>query len=210
MIDFKLYVITDRERCAPKPLHTVVLEILDAGVKAIQLREKDLDIKSFFRLALPISALCNTYNAQLFINTNVQVAIDVDAAGVHLPDNETSINQVKAQANKDILIGCSTHNIETARKREREGADFVVYSPIYPTLSKPDYAQMVGIENLKRLADSVHIPVFALGGITPERVNECLAAGASGISVMSGIMRPKCAAQRSKAYLSELETNASL
>ncbi len=201
MIDFQLYVITDRKRCAPKSLLTVVSEILDAGVKAIQLREKDLEDISLFQLAQPISEQCKTYGACLFINTNVQVAIDVGAAGVHLPDNHIPINQVKEQANSDILIGCSIHNIETAKKREREGADFITYSPIYPTYNSPG----VGIEGLHKLVEQVDIPLFALGGITPGRVNKCLAAGASGIAVMSGIMGPTGAADKSKAYLSELK-----
>ena len=206
MIDFKLYVITDRKRCAPKPLLEVVSEILDAGVKAIQLREKDLDEKSLFELAEPISELCKRYQAHLFINTNLQVAIDVDVAGVHLPDNNTSVNEVREEANKDILIGCSIHSIENAKKRETEGADFITYSPIYPTYNRPG----VGIEKLKLLANEVDVPMFALGGITPDRVNECLAAGASGIAVMSGIIRPSGADEKAKAYLSELKTDACL
>ena len=210
MLDFNLYVITDRNRCAPKPLLTVVSELLDAGVNAIQLREKDLDDITLFQLAEPISVMCKNYGAHLFVNTNVKVAVDVGAAGVHLPDNDISIAKVRKQANKEILIGCSIHNIEAARKREREGADFIVYSPIYPTISKPEYTKVVGIEKLKILADQVQIPLFALGGITPDRVNGCLAAGASGIAVLSGIMRTDGAGEKSKAYLSELETNTSL
>lgn len=206
MIEFKLYVITDRKRCAPKPLLEVVSEILDAGVKAIQLREKDLDEKSLFGLAEPISELCKRYQAHLFINTNLQVAIDVDAAGVHLPDNDTPVNEVREQANKDILIGCSIHNIETAKKREAEGVDFITYSPIYPTYNRSG----VGIEKLELLANEVDVPMFALGGITPDRVNECLAVGASGIAVMSGIIRPSGADEKAKAYLSELKTDACL
>lgn len=206
MLDFKLYVITNRKGCAPKPLYEVILEILDAGVNAIQLREKDLAKEPLYKLAHPISELCNTYHAHLFVNTNVQVAVDVGAAGVHLPDNDTSLDQVREQANKDILIGCSIHNTETAKRREKEGADFITYSPIYPTYNRSG----VGLEKLKMLATEVQLPLFALGGITPNRANECLAAGASGIAVMSGLMRPAGAAEKSKEYLSELKTNSNL
>ena len=112
MIDFNLYVITNRNLCAPKPLHTVVSEILDVGVKAIQLREKDLGDDALSQLAQPISELCKTNNASLFINTHVQVAVDVGAAGVHLPELE----EVKAQSDNDFLIGCSIHSVEAAKK----------------------------------------------------------------------------------------------
>ncbi len=206
MIDFQLYVITDRKRCSPQPLLTVVSEILDAGVKAIQLREKDLDDKSLFKIAQPISVMCKDYGADFFINTNVQVAIDVGAAGVHLPDNEITVNHVREQAKSDILIGCSIHCGDSARKRDREGADFITYSPIYPTYNSPG----VGIEGLQKIAEQVGIPLFALGGITSDRVNECLAAGASGIAVMSGIMSPTGAGDKLKEYLSELKTNSIL
>ena len=204
MMDFNLYVITNRHLCLPKPLHTVISEILDAGVKAIQLREKDLDDVALYKLAQPISKLCKTNNANLFINTNVQVAIDVGAVGVHLPDVDVSIAKIKAQSGNTLLVGCSIHSVETAKKRETEGADFITYSPIYSTINKPRYGPAVGIENLKRLTEHVKLPVFALGGITPARVSECLEAGASGIAAMSGIITSTEASKRAKEYLSAL------
>lgn len=201
MIDFNLYVITNRHLCAPKSLLTVVSEILDVGVKAIQLREKDLDDVALYELAKPISELCKTNNAYLFINTNVKVAMDVGAAGIHLPDSGVSVDYVKAQSESHFLIGCSTHSVDTAKKRETEGADFITYSPIYPTASKPEYGPAVGVGNLEKLAKQVNLPVFALGGITPARVGECLRAGASGVAVMSGVVSPIDAARRAKEYL---------
>ena len=200
MIDFNLYVITNRNLCAPKPLHIVVSEILDVGVKAIQLREKDLGDDALSQLAQPISELCKTNNVSLFINTHVNVAVDVGAAGVHLPELE----EVKAQSDNDFLIGCSIHSVEAAKKREAEGADFITYSPIYPTTDKPGYGPAVGVANLEKLVKHVNLPVFALGGVTPERVGECMEAGAHGVAVMSGIMSPTNAAQRAKDYLSAL------
>lgn len=201
MIDFNLYVITNRHLCVPKPLHLVVTELLDAGVTAIQLREKDLDDVALFQLANTISCLCHTYNAHLFINTNVKVAVDVGAAGVHLPDTDMSITEVKEQVDDDIMIGCSIHGVDSAKNRENEGADFLTYSPIYQTASKPAYGPAVGLANLKLLVKHVKLPVFALGGITPARVSECLKAGAFGVAVMSGIMSPTDAAELAKKYL---------
>ncbi len=207
MIDFNLYVITNRHLCSPKSLLTVVSEILDVGVKAIHLREKDLDDVTLFKLAKPISDLCKTHNAHLFINTNSKVSIDVGAAGVHLPDIDVSVDKVKAESDSDVLIGCSIHSVDTAKKREVEGVDFITYSPIYPTVSKPGYGPAVGVGNLEKLVKQVNLPVFALGGITPTRVGECLGAGAAGVAVMSGIMSPTDAAQRAKEYLSALCDN---
>ena len=191
--------------CAPKPLLKVISEILDAGVNAIQLREKDLDDVALYKLAHPISKLCRTNNTRLFINTNVQVAIDVGAAGVHLPDvDDVSIIEIKAQADSDFLVGCSVHSVDTAKKRETECADFITYSPIYRTISKQGYGPAVGLESLKKLTEQVKLPVFALGGVTPARVGECLQAGGLGIAVMSGIMSSTDAGKRAKAYRSAL------
>lgn len=201
MIDFRLYAITDRHRCAPTPLTEVISELLDAGVTAIQLREKDLSSDELMRLAQPIVELCRNYDARLFINTNVRVAYDVDAAGVHLPANAESVGSVKAQTDDNFYIGCSVHYLDEAEKREAEGADFLTYSPIYPTASKPGYGPAVGVANLAKVAARVKLPVFALGGITPARVTECLAAGAFGVAVMSGVMSPKNAGKQAKHYL---------
>lgn len=201
MIDFRLYVITDRKSCAPTPLVSVVSELLDAGVTAIQLREKDLGDTELIQLAQPIAELCRNYKAKLFINTNTRIARDVGAAGVHLPANAESVKTVKTQTDENPYVGCSVHSLDAAHKREAEGADFVTYSPIYPTASKPGYGPVVGVERLAEMAESVKLPVFALGGITPDRVGECLAAGAFGVAVMSGVMSPANAGELARRYL---------
>ncbi len=204
MIDFKLYVITDRHRCTPTPLADVVSELLDAGVTAIQLREKDLDDTELIGLAEPIAELCRTYKAKLFINTSRYVAREVGAAGVHLPANAESVEMVKARTDNKLYVGCSVHSLDAAQKRETEGADFVTYSPIYPTASKPGYGPAVGIARLAEVAEAVKMPVFALGGITSDRVDECVAAGAFGVAVMSGVMSPANAGEQARRYLSEV------
>ena len=198
MIEFNLYAITARHRCAPTALLVVISELLDAGVRAIQLREKDLDARALSQLAKPIAERCRRYDAALFINGNIKVAQDVGAAGVHLPASVT------ARARETLQIGCSVHNFGEAKKREAEGADFITYSPIYLTASKPGYGPAVGVANLARLAKQITVPIFALGGVTPERVAACMEAGAAGISVMSGVMSPTGAGKQARRYLDAL------
>ncbi len=204
MVDFRLYAITDRHQCAPTPLADVVSELLDAGITAIQLREKDLSDTELVELARPIAELCRNYEAKLFINTSTHIAPKIGAAGVHLPENAASVTEVKSQAANDFYVGCSVHSLETAQRREAEGADFVTYSPIYPTTSKPGYGPAVGLTALAAVAEAVKLPVFALGGITPVRVAECLTAGAFGVAVMSGVMSPENAGQQARRYLDAL------
>lgn len=205
MIDFNLYVITNRHLCHPTPLLTVISDILQVGVKAIQLREKDLDSKDLYKLALPISELCRSNNVNLFINTNIQVAVDIGAIGVHLPDIDASIDELMNPFNAELQIGCSIHDIDSAKRRETEGADFLTYSPIYSVINKPEYGCGVGTDSLSDLVGKVRLPVFALGGITQSKVKGCMDAGAAGVAVMSGIMSHTFSADRALEYLDVLD-----
>ena len=196
------------------PLADVVSELLDAGVTAIQLREKDLDDTELIQLAQPIAELCRNYKAKFFINTSDKVLQRstmsiVGAAGVHLPANAESVEMVKARTDNKLYVGCSVHSLDAAQKRETEGADFVTYSPIYSTASKPGYGPAVGVKCLGEVAEAVKMPVFALGGITSDRVDECVAAGAFGVAVMSGVMSPANAGEQARRYLSEVTRSRS-
>ena len=200
-LGFRLYAITDRRLCAPVSLIQIVRSLLDAGVKGIQLREKDLDDTELGPLAEEIAGLCGAHGAKLFINSRIGIALDVRASGVHLPANAPSVREMLERDHGRLIIGCSVHSLEEARKREEEGADFVTFSPVYGTASKPGYGPAAGIEKLAEVSRAVRIPVFALGGITPERVAECLRAGAYGVAVMSGLMSAEGAGQRAALYL---------
>ena len=197
-----MYAITDRHRCAPTPLTDVVAELLDVGVTAFQLREKDLSDTELIKLAQPIAELCHNYEAKLFINTHTSIASEVGAAGIHLPATAESVGSVKeTETGDNFYIGCSVHSLDAGKKREVEGADFLTYSPIYPTASKPGYGPAVGTASLAEVVKGVKLPVFALGGITPARVPECLDTGAFGVAVMSGVMSSKGAGTQAKRYL---------
>ena len=201
---FKLYVITDRGLCAPRTLYDTIHDLLDVGVSAIQLREKDLSDAEYIKLAESLCKLCHAYSAQLFINSRIKVAMSVGADGLHLPGDSGPAQKVIEETNCRFIIGSSVHALTEAKQREMEGADFITYSPIYPTLSKPGYGPIVGLGGLRQITEGINIPVFALGGITPERVSECLDAGAYGVAVMSGVMLPENGAQQAKMYLRQL------
>ena len=209
----KLYVITDRGLCAPRTLYDTLHDLLDVGVSAIQLREKDLSDAEYIKLAEPLCKLCHAYSAQLFINSRTEIAMGIGADGLHLPGDSVSVQKVIAETNRRFIIGSSVHTLTEAKQRETEGADFITYSPIYPTLSKPGYGPVVGpdkirieddLDGLRKVTEEVNIPVFALGGITPERVSECRDAGAYGVAVMSGVMSPENGTQQAKVYLQRL------
>ena len=201
---FRLYAITDRQLCAPRTLYDTVYNLLDVGVSAIQFREKDLDDAEYIKLAEPLCKLCHTYSAQLFINSRIKIAMEIGADGLHLPGKSVSVQKVIEDTSRRFIIGSSVHTLTEAKQRETEGAHFITYSPIYPTLSKPSYGPAVGLEELQKVTETINIPVFALGGITSERVSECLDAGAYGVAVMSGVMSPHNGAQQAEIYLRQL------
>tara|TARA_B100002049_G_scaffold190946_1_gene147914 strand:- start:67 stop:678 length:612 start_codon:yes stop_codon:yes gene_type:complete len=201
LIDFKLYAITDRRLCKPKLIQDYVASLLDTGVRAIQLREKDLSDTELRSVAVPINHICKAYSAKLFINSNIGVATDVGVDGVHLP--ESLLDTIQKAKARNLLVGCSVHDLDVAQKVQVAGANFVTYSPIYPTMSKPNPA--VGLKSLKRIVGSLDIPVFALGGITPSKVPECLNSGAFGVAAMSSVMSYETGIDQAKNYLKQIE-----
>jgi len=201
LIDFKLYAITDRRLCKPKLIQDYVASLLDTGVRAIQLREKDLSDTELRSVAVPINHICKAYSAKLFINSNINIATDVGVDGVHLP--EFLLDTIQKAKARNLLVGCSVHDLDVAQKMQVAGANFVTYSPIYPTMSKPNPA--VGLKSLRRIVGALDIPVFALGGITPSKVPECLNSGAFGVAAMSSVMSYETGIDQAKNYLKQIE-----
>jgi len=188
MIDFNLYLITDRHQTGGRPLLTVVEEALQAGIKAVQLREKDLSAKELFELAQNLRRLTRQYHARFFINDRVDIAIAVEADGVHLGQKSFSTKDVKRIFPKAI-IGVSTHSLDEAKKAEAGEADFITIGPIFYTPSKASYGEPLGVEVIKQVRKEIHTPVFAIGGIKEDNARGVIDAGADGIAVISAVMR---------------------
>ena len=202
-----LYLIIDRATCAPRSLEGVLARALDAGVRFVQLREKDLDTDALRRLAGNILSLTDACGAHLTINTRAEVAVELGARGVHLPALGPAPGAVRQKYGNHLLIGCSTHTLQELERAAEGGADFVTYSPTYPPASKPGYGPAVGLSGLRSAVQTAGLPVFALGGITPGRVPLCRSAGAAGIAVMSGILAAENVEAAVRAYLGAWETS---
>ncbi len=189
MIDFPLYLITDRNQVANgHSLYTAVEAALQGGVKAVQLREKDLSPDELLPLAKQFRALTLSYGALLFINDNIDIALTVKADGVHLGGHSEATDAIRAKVGEKMLIGVSTHSKEEIELAAKQGADFVTFGPVYATPSKAKYGEPQGLKKLSEACRNSSIPVFALGGITPERATEVQQAGASGIALISAII----------------------
>ena len=188
-VDFKIYLITDRKLITHHPsLITATEEALKAGVKAVQLREKNLPTRELLDMAYKMRELTARHDAKLFINDKAAIAMCVNADGVHLGQSSMPAYAVRKVVGDRMMIGVSTHNLEEALTAEREGADFITFGPIYPTPSKLKYGKPVGVESLKKIAKRVVIPIFGIGGIKPDNAKEVVNAGAYGVALISGIL----------------------
>jgi thiamine-phosphate pyrophosphorylase len=202
LLDFRLYFVTDRKQTGGRPLVDVVHAALDGGVRAIQLREKDLEGGELYRLAYELRTLTSRYNACLLINDRIDVALAIDADGVQLGQNSFPVMTARQLLGSQKLIGISTHSfaeIEAAR-----GADFVVFGPVYFTPSKAVYGKPQGLERLRQAVNQSSVPVIAIGGIKKEQIPDVIAAGAHGIGVITAISAASDPAQAARALLTLL------
>jgi thiamine-phosphate pyrophosphorylase len=187
-IDFSLYLITDRHQTAGRPLLPLLDRALSAGVKAVQLREKDLDTRSLAELAGELLALTRKHGGLLFINDRVDLVLALGADGVHLRSNSMPIRAARRVLGPHRLIGTSVHSVDEVLKAETDGADFAVLGPVYDTPSKRAYGDPIGLRPLEEASRQSHIPVFAIGGISLPRVPEVRRAGARGVAIISAIL----------------------
>lgn len=204
-LGFRLCLVTDRHQTRGRPLPDVIEECLDAGVRAIQLREKDLGAMDLLALARPLRELTRRFGARLFINDRADVALAVEADGVQRGHTSLPVPLLRRVVG-GVLIGASVHSLEEARVAELEGADFLVFGPVYDTPSKRAYGPPQGVDALRRVVQHARIPVFAIGGITPERVAEVLATGAQGVGVISAILAADRPADAVKAFRDALRS----
>lgn len=199
-LDFNLYLITDRRQCVDVSLLEATESALKGGVKAIQLREKDMRTRELLRLAYEMRKLTLKYDARLFINDRVDIAIAVEADGVHLGQRSIPPFAVRKMVSS-LIIGVSTHNIEEARKAKSDGADFITFGPIFETPSKIKYGAPVGLDGLSAVSDEINIPIFAIGGIKPENLKDAMDRGAAGVALISGIYAAKKVKPAAMKYL---------
>ena len=191
MVDFRFYLISDRTRCAGRPLALALRQACRAGVRAVQIREKDLETPELLALIRRVQRELDTLRPALFINGNPEVAVACGAQGIHLPERSMPVRLARTARDRlpaGTLIGRSTHSLKAARAAEAEGADFITFGPVYDTPSKAAYGPPRGLQALSESVRAVTIPVFALGGVTPGRTKQCLEAGAHGVAAISAVL----------------------
>lgn len=190
MIDFRLYLITDRHACAPRELDEVVGAACAAGVRAVQLREKDLADDALDTLAGRVLKVTRTAGARLLINQFKGVTTRAAVDGIHFPEDAPGLHAMRERF-PGMLAGASAHSRAAAQLAAADGADFIVFGPIFETPSKAEYGPAKGLAALEEVVAGVPVPVFAVGGVTPGNAIHCVESGAHGVAVVRAVM---CAA----------------
>jgi len=212
-VNFKLYLITDRKVVKNGDLVSACEESLTAarriappGTVALQLREKDLPARELYQLALRLREICSRNGAPFIVNDRVDVALAARADGIHLPFDSIGVSMARKLLPENCLIGVSSHSPPDVAGAMREGADFAVFGPIFDPISKPATSPAWGPTGLAAACRAGAIPVFALGGITPDRARELLASPnpPAGIATIGAILAAESPRSATVAMLSAL------
>ncbi len=204
--DLLLYAVTDRYWLNGRTLTDVVRESLEGGVTMLQLREKTLEEPAFLQEARELQALCRSYHVPFIVNDNVDIALAMDADGVHVGQSDMEALDVRAKLGPDKIIGVSAQTVEQALLAEKHGADYLGVGAVFPTGSKAD-AEEVSFDTLKAICQAVSIPVVAIGGISRGNVARLAGSGICGVAVISAIYGAadiRAASQELKAATEEM------
>ena len=198
-LDLSLYLVTDKSDNVEKFLKTIE-EAIEGGVSVVQIREKTADTLDFYNLALKVKEITTRYNVPLIINDRVDVALAINAEGVHVGQSDMPCDITRKLVGDDKIVGVSAATIEEAQKAERDGADYIGTGAVFPTSTKDD-APSITKKELKEVVDSIDIPVVAIGGITLDNASELTDTGIAGLSVVSAIMSSDNPKESSKKLL---------
>lgn len=185
-IDLSLYLVTDKSDDVEKFLNTIE-EAIKGGTTVVQIREKTADTLDFYNLALKVKEITTKYGIPLIVNDRVDIALAIDADGVHVGQSDMPCDVTRHLIGEDKILGVSAATIDEAKKAEKDGADYIGTGAVFPTATKKD-AEKVTKQELEAIVNSVDIPVVAIGGINLENAHELVDTGIKGLSVVSAIM----------------------
>ncbi len=198
-LDLSLYLVTDKSDDVERFLKTIE-ESIQGGVSVVQIREKTADTLDFYNLGLKVKEITTKYNVPLIINDRVDVALAIDADGVHVGQSDMPCDVTRKLVGDDKIVGVSAATIEEAQKAERDGADYIGTGAVFPTATKDD-APSITKKELKEVVDSINLPVVAIGGINLDNASELTDTGIAGLSVVSAIMSSDNPKESSKKLL---------
>lgn len=200
-----LYIITDQRISHGKSHLEVAEAALAGGATVIQFRDKEMEDSEAIEVCRKIYELTKKKGIPFIVNDRVEVARIVQADGVHLGQEDQSLDFARKILNQNQIIGISVETAEQAIEAEKEGADYLGVGPIYPTATKLDAGRALGVTRLKEIKEAVNIPVIAIGGIDEDNLEEVLRAGADGIAVISAVVGAPDITQACRKLKSKIE-----
>src|SRR5437773_8697955 len=184
----RLYGIIDLGYVEACNAALIVAQMIKGGVDLIQLREKNKLLGELVDLSAELHELAAKSSTPLIVNDHAEIARRVAVEGVHVGQDDDSIESVREKATREILVGKSTHNLEQARAAQREGADYIGFGPIFATPTKPDYFQ-IGVEEITHVHAEVNLPIFCIGGINIDNLQSVIDAGAKRVVMVSALLK---------------------
>ncbi len=183
-----LYAIADTLGRAELSFVDLAGKLCAGGAKLLQLRAKDISSREFLVIAREVQTICQRYGCLLIVNDRADIAIAVDADGVHVGQEDLPLAAARHVLGPKKIIGVSTHDPEQAREAEREGADYIGFGPLFGTVTKATGYSARGLDQLREVRRLVTLPIVAIGGISTERAPSALAAGANAVAMISDLV----------------------
>lgn len=199
-----LYVILDPSVRAERSLRAVMAQAAEAGARIFQYRHKTASMKEAYPEALALRESAAKLGVLFIVNDRCDLALAVDADGVHLGQDDVPYADARKVMGPTRIIGLSTHNADQVREADRLKPDYIGFGPIFKPGSKQDHDPLVGVEGLRRIRPLTSLPVFAIGGITVDRVAEIMQAGATGIAVISALLTAPDVKQAAHAFIARI------
>ncbi len=201
-----LYLVADPEHCGDRPFLQVVAAALSGGVSAVQLRDKHASARELLAVGGEMRRIAHSHSASFFVNDRPDLALALEADGVHVGPEDIPPAEARRLLTKPRLLGVSAGNLQEALSAQEFGADYLGVGPVFPTFTKQDAGEPVGLESLSKIAAAVRIPVVGIGGITVENAASVMEAGCAGVAVVSALMgapNPEDAARALRARVEE-------
>lgn len=189
-IDYSVYLVTDRDLMSTETLEEAVEQAIKGGCTLIQLREKNCSSLDFYNTAVNVKKITDKYNVPLLINDRLDIALAVDADGVHVGQSDLPCSVVRKIIGENKIIGVSAGNLKDALKAQEDGADYIGVGAMYATGTKKD-ADPTSMEELKKIRENVSIPIVVIGGINKDRVKDFDGMGIDGLAIVSAIIAQK-------------------
>lgn len=205
-IDYSVYLVTDRGLLKGRKLTEVIEEAILGGTTIVQLREKLTSSLEFYEVAKEVKKITDKYNVPLIINDRIDIALAVDASGVHLGQSDIPCSIAKKILPKGKIVGVSAHNLKEAEQALKDGADYLGCGAVFNTSTKKDVTTL-SYEGLKEITSNIDIPVVAIGGINEDNISTLKGSGINGVAVVSSIIgkeNVKSAAENLKELVKKL------